>query len=84
MDDLPDIVRVVLTQASRMRHLGAISDQVFNAQVDRLEREELTPRGYHLKIHELPGEAAWFSIEATTTGKVRQLLGTRPEMISLG
>lgn len=67
-----------------MRHLGAISDQVFNAQVDRLEREELTPRGYHLKIHELPGEATRFSIEATSTGKVRQLLEARTEMVHLG
>jgi hypothetical protein len=82
VEDLPDIVRVVLTQASRMRRLGAISELVFNAQVDRLEREELKPRGYHLLVQDLPGGATKFSIEATATGQVRQLLDGNVALLS--
>jgi len=36
---------------------GSISPETFDAQVLRLTREELEPRGYHLLVRELPDGA---------------------------
>lgn len=63
MEELPEIVRVVLSQASRMRRLGAITDQYFDNQVSRLEKEELAPRGLHLLVDRLPDGDTRFTIE---------------------
>ncbi len=77
MKAVPDIVRVVLTQAARMRRSGAISDLVFSAQIERLEREELAPRGYHLLVYDT-ANGPTFSLKATATGVVLPLVGIGP------
>ncbi|MGV3531197.1 MAG: hypothetical protein ACO1QR_02430 [Chthoniobacteraceae bacterium] len=76
--ELPEIVRVVLSQAARMRKLGAISESYFQKQVSRLEQEELTPRGLHLVIDDLPGGDTLFTIESALTGSVSTISTGRP------
>ncbi|MGV3533128.1 MAG: hypothetical protein ACO1QR_12220 [Chthoniobacteraceae bacterium] len=82
-NDLPEIVRVVLSQAARMRKLGAISESYFQTQVSRLEKEELTPRGLHLVVDDLPNGEICFSIESELTGEVSTLVTGRPRVTPL-
>src|SRR5690606_23325966 len=82
MDELPEIVRVVLSQASRMRRLGAITEAYFHTQVSRLEKEELAPRGLHLVVDDLPGGETRFSIESALTGRVSTVLDGKPKAAS--
>ena len=84
MNELPEIVRVVLSQASRMRRLGAITEAYFHTQVSRLEKEELAPRGLHLVVDDLPGGETRFSIESTLSGRVSPLLHGKPKVASRG
>src|SRR5687767_15113581 len=42
---LPPIIRTVLSQAARAHAEGRISQAVFDAQIARLVKEELQPRG---------------------------------------
>ena len=72
--ELPPIVRIVLTQAERLRRLGAITEAKFEAQVRRLEREELNPRGLVLQVRHLSSGGARFLLRATDTGTVRHMI----------
>ena len=80
-NDLPEIVRVVLSQAARMRKLGAISESYFQKQVSRLEREELTPRGLRLVVDDLPDGDTAFSIESELMGAVSTFRTERPRVV---
>lgn len=71
---LVPIVRIVLTQAARFRQRGAISEEVFAAQVCRLSREELEPRGLELLVRDLACGTTRFVIKAKTTGIVRDMI----------
>jgi hypothetical protein len=79
--ELPDIIRVVLSQAARMRKLGAISESYFQKQVSRLEREELTPRGLRLVVDNLPDGDTAFSIESELMGAVSTFRTERPRVV---
>jgi hypothetical protein len=50
---VPEIVHIVLTQAAKLRAEGAISQQKFESQINRLRAEELQPRGFSLLVREL-------------------------------
>jgi hypothetical protein len=69
---LPPIVRIVLTQATRHRRRGLLTTEVFEAQLQRLAREELEPRGLTLLVRELSCGATRFIIK-TATGQVCDL-----------
>jgi hypothetical protein len=71
---LPPIVRIVLTQATRHRMRGQISLARFQAQVQRLSREELATRGLALKAQSSPrGRKRWV-IEVAKSGKVLETI----------
>ena len=72
--DLPPIVRIVLTQAMRYRMSGAITEAMFAAQVRRLEREELDPRGLRLQTRHLSRGGTRFLVRSKTTGTVRYMV----------
>jgi hypothetical protein len=73
---IPSIVRIVLRQAALHRMRGQITPEKFEAQVQRLSREELEPRGLSVWVHDLPFEATRFIIKATATGRVCELIAT--------
>jgi hypothetical protein len=68
------IVRIVLTQAARYRQRGAIPEEMFEAQIRRLAREELEPRGLELLVRDLPCGTTRFVVKAKTTGIVRDMI----------
>jgi hypothetical protein len=74
---LPPIVRIVLTQAARNRRRGAIPEEMFEAQVRRLSREELEPRGLELLVRDLPWGSTRFLVKAKTTGMVCDMIECR-------
>ena len=67
---LPPIFHIVLTQAVRHRRRGAITDDVFSAQLRRIAKEELEPRGLELMMRELSSGMTRFLIKAKNTGTV--------------
>src|SRR3954463_13225877 len=67
---LPSIVRIVLTQAELHRMRGQITTETFNAQVQRLAREELEPRERSIFVCHLPGGTTRFTITAGASGRV--------------
>jgi hypothetical protein len=76
---LVPIVRIILTQAARFRRRGAISETVFQAQVSRIGREELEPRGFTLVVRDLPCGTTRFIVKSTTNGAVCDLLDCETE-----
>ena len=73
---LPPIVRIVLTQAARHLMRGQITTVEFEAQVERLSREELEPRDLSVLVRDLRGETTRFIIKTTTTGQVWDMIET--------
>jgi hypothetical protein len=71
---VPGIVRIVLSQAVRRRADGTIPEGMFQAQIHRLEKEELSPRGFVLLTRELSAGGTRFVIKDTATNEVRDLL----------
>jgi CheY-like chemotaxis protein len=71
---LPPIVHTVLTQAARLRRRGQITTVKFEAQVERLSREELEPRGLSLLVRDLPWGITRFIIKTTATGQVQDMI----------
>jgi hypothetical protein len=53
---------------------GTMPAGVFHAQIRRLEKEELNPRGFALLVRELPGGRTRFVIKDIATGEVCDLL----------
>ena len=76
---IPPLVRTVLTQAARLAIRGEITRELFEAQLDRLRREELEPRGFDLLIRELPGEHVRFLVKAAKSGTVCDMIDCFPE-----
>ncbi|MDB6169908.1 MAG: response regulator transcription factor [Verrucomicrobia bacterium] len=76
---LPPIVRIVLMQAARHRMRGQIPPVKFKAQVDRLAREELEPRGLSVLVRELRCGSTRFIIKTTATGQVRDMIEIGPD-----
>ncbi len=76
---LPPIIRIVLTQATRHWMRGLISPARFQAQVQRLAREELTTRGLALKGRRSRcGGKVWI-IEVADSGKVLEKIQISPD-----
>jgi CheY-like chemotaxis protein len=69
---LPPIVRIVLIQATLHRLRGQITPEVFEAQIRRLSREELEPRGLTLSMSVVKGPATRCLIK-TGTGEVHDI-----------
>lgn len=78
----PPIVRIVLTQAAQDLMRGQITLETFEAQVERLSREELEPRGLSVLVRDLGGGITRFIIKTTITGQVQDMIGTGPDGIS--
>ena len=72
--ELPPIVRIILTQAAEHRGRGAITEEIFVAQVRRLEREGLAPRGLELQVRDLSCGSTRFLIRAKANGSVREMI----------
>lgn len=73
-NSVPTIVRVILTQATRHRAQGMITDAVFEEQVRRITREELTPRALSLLVRDLADGRTRFIIRNEVTGAVCDML----------
>ncbi len=71
---LVPIIRIILTQAARFRRRGAISETAFQAQVCRIAREELEPRGFSLIVRDLPCGTTRFIVKSTANGAVCDLV----------
>ncbi len=76
---LPPIVRIVLTQATKHRMRGQITTVKFNAQIERLAREELEPRGLSVLVRDLRGGTTRFIIKTTATGQVWDMIEIGPD-----
>ncbi len=79
---VPELVRVVLTQATRLRDRGELPQHVFEAQIDRLTKEELQPRGMNLLVRELPTGTTRFLIEEQRTGSVCDMIECPPAEVA--
>lgn len=77
-DDVPEIVAIVLEQAYKFHAGGRIDDQTYHQQLERLEREELLPRGLALGVEEGPDGSARFVIRYGKSGQVCRELACRP------
>ena len=64
LQGLPPIVPIVLSQAAKYYDGGLISEEVFAAQLRRLEREELEPLGLELHVRRLPNGDMRFIVSA--------------------
>ncbi|MEP6672555.1 MAG: hypothetical protein ABJF10_25555 [Chthoniobacter sp.] len=73
-ETVPPLVRIILTQAIRRRANGGITPRTFAAQILRLEKEELNPKGLDLVSRELSGGRTRFIIKEATSGAVRDIL----------
>jgi hypothetical protein len=78
---LPPIVLTVLTQAARHRRSGQITTVKFAAQVERLAREELEPRGLSVLVRDLPRGITRFIIKTTATGQVQDIIEIKPDRV---
>jgi CheY-like chemotaxis protein len=70
---VPPIVRIVLTQATRQRAGGGITQTIFDEQVRRIDSEELAPKGLGLLMRELPGGRTRFLVKNKVTGTVCEM-----------
>jgi hypothetical protein len=71
--EVPEIVPIVLNQLTRLRAEREISQQKFDAQLERLAAEELEPRGLSLSIRELQEGHRRFVIQ-DARGAVQQMI----------
>ena len=74
MKPVPTIVRIIITQASRWRAEGAITEEVFEQQMQRLNREELEHKGLTLLVRRLPAGRTRFLIKRKSTGAVCEMM----------
>jgi hypothetical protein len=63
LKSVPPIVRIIISQATRRRAAGHLTDDLFAAQMDRLVLEELAPKGLNLLIRDLPGRRSRFIVK---------------------
>ena len=81
-ETLPEIVRIVLTQATQHWLHDKISTEVFADQVERLRREELEPRGLTMKEQHLPwSKIVRFVIKAEHKGQVLDTIEIGPDEV---
>ena len=71
---IPSIIRIVLTQATRHWMRGQISFARFQAQIQRLSREELAPRGLTLRTRKSAAGGKQWIIEVAKSGKVMETI----------
>lgn len=71
---LPEIVPIVLHEIVRLRECGLLTRDTFDQKLQRLEREEVYPRGCSLVVQEFPDGRLRFGIRETKTGEVHDLL----------
>ncbi|MHA3773285.1 hypothetical protein ACXR0O_17265 [Verrucomicrobiota bacterium sgz303538] len=76
--ELPPIVRIVLSQIAKFRSIGLLDYRTCEAQLDRIVREELRPRGFALSADELPGGTTRFVIQMAKTGEVCETIEYAP------
>jgi hypothetical protein len=76
---IPSIVRIILTQATKHRAHGLISSATFAAQIARVVREELEPRGFDLLIRELSTGQTRFLIKSAENGAVYDMIECESE-----
>jgi hypothetical protein len=74
LQSVPPIVRIIITQATRRRADGGITQGVFSAQMSRLAREELEPKGLNLLVRDLPGGRTRFLVKEAATGAVCDMM----------
>jgi len=74
LNSVPTLVRIIITQASRWRAEGAITEEIFQQQVRRVAREELEPKGLALLVRDLPGGRTRFIIKQQETGAVCEMM----------
>ncbi len=79
---VPEIVRIVLTQAVKRRAEGDISPQRFDLQIERLSTEELQPRGLSLLVRELADGHTRFLIKGKN-GTVCDMIECNGTCVSL-
>jgi CheY-like chemotaxis protein len=70
---VPPIVRIVLTQATRQRSGGRISQTIFDEQIRRIDREELAPKGLSILVRDLPDGRTRFLIKNKLSGTVCEM-----------
>ena len=75
---LPSIISIVLTQAARHRRMGGITEERFESQLSRLEREELHPRGLGLLMRDLDDGTTRFLVKERDTGMIRDVIDVAP------
>lgn len=73
-NEVPGLVRAVLTQATRLRDCGDIPQSLYEAQLERITKEELRPRGLELVMRELPNGTTRFLVKAGKTGAVCEMI----------
>lgn len=66
-EGVPEIVPIVLHQSTELRLNGRISEAEHLQKLNRLEREELAPRGFQLEAQNLPDGALRFLIKRQET-----------------
>jgi hypothetical protein len=71
---VPPIVRIVIPQAMRERAGGGITREIFEAQMHRLEHEELEPRGLMLVERGLSGGGTRYLVKEAATGAVCDMM----------
>ena len=71
---VPPIVRIIVTQATRRRADGGITQAIFEEQIRRITQEELEPKGLTLLVRDLPGGRTRVLIKEKATGTVCDML----------
>jgi hypothetical protein len=71
---VPAIVRIIVTQATRRRISGGITQAVFEEQIRRITNEELEPKNLTLLVRDLPGGRTRFIVKEKKTGAVCDLM----------
>ena len=75
---VPEIVRIVLSQADKQRRAGLITDALFEQQIRRIAAEELQPRQLTLLVRELADGRTRFLIKRAESGQVCEMFEPAP------
>ena len=79
---MPEIVRIVICQAVKLRRDGALTAAAFEDKLTRLCREELDPRGLRLLVRELPDGQTRILIKEARDGRVCEMIDCTAEVPS--
>jgi hypothetical protein len=74
LNSVSTLVRIIISQASRWRAEGTISEEIFQQQMRRVAREELEPKGLTLLVRDLPGGRTRFLFKKHPTGAVCEMM----------